>query len=85
MGGPRNAAAVVAVGRRGKDHILCLFAYLGRGQLSKGGVFGIEAQLTAYDLADGEYAAEALEGVEAELGKALGFILYIYAAQADLL
>ena len=83
VGSPCNAAAVVAVGGGDKDHVLGLFTDLGAVEHLVGCGFGIEAQLAADDLTDSEDAAHALEGIEAELLKALGLVLDINAADAQ--
>jgi hypothetical protein len=85
MGGPGDAAAVIAVGGGDEDHVLRLLPHLGRGEQGEIRLVGVEAQLLTDHLAHGEDAAEALEGVEAELGEALRFVLDVDAPDAQLL
>ena len=82
VGRPGNAAAMVAVGGGEEGGLAELFTESGAGEIFIGHLAHVPAHLLGNVAAHGKGAAQNLERVEAE---AVGLILDIYAAQAQVL
>ena len=82
VGGPRHAAAMVAVGGGEEGGLAELLAEGLAGQVVVGHLGHVPAHLLGNVLGHGEGAAQHLKGVQAE---AVGLILHIHAAQTQVL